>query len=102
MSKTERRQLQHTVRFRTAEEGSLAAMMAASAGVSTSEWVATAARVRMLKWLADGYVDVLSDDVAEEYTQTLEAALEGAAELDDVPVLKRSRASRGVSQRAGL
>ena len=86
MSTTEQRQRQHTVRFQTAEEGSLAAMMAASAGVSTSEWVATAARHRMLDWLKGGYC--LSEALVTRHAEKLVSELGKATELDDIPEWK--------------
>lgn len=101
MSKTPR---QHTVRFRSDEEGSLAAMMAASAGVSTSEWVATAARHQMLTWLKDGYADILGHDVAEAYRKDLQRRVNQAAKAEDTPLAKFSKQVQGADthQPAGL
>ena len=110
MPKTEQRP--HTVRFRTAEESSLAAMMAASAGVSTSEWVATAAREQMLRWLDDGYEHILDRDFVAAVRKDLQEKVDEAPTVHDSPVAQRgialapqrSMASRGSSngQHAGL
>jgi hypothetical protein len=84
-----RQQIQHTVRFRDAREGAVLAMMASSAGVSVSEWVATAARQRMHSWLRSGWDGVLSDEIAEALRADLEAAVAHADDvLEDLPILK--------------
>lgn len=80
---------QHTVRFRTPEESRLAAIMAAAAGVSTSEWIATAARERMLDLIENGYRKTLDLDLDRAYKKTLEAHLGDATEPEDIPALER-------------
>ena len=67
------KRLQHTVRFQDAEESNLAAVMAASAGVSMSVWLETAARERMYEWLQKGFP--LDSRLAKRFTAQLEDAL---------------------------
>ena len=73
---------QQTVRFQTESEIKLLSMMAAAAGVSASEWIATAARERMLVWLrADwNYID---KDLASRFDEELAASVAAAPGLED-------------------
>ena len=76
--------LQHTVRFDNAEESKLAAMMAASAGVSMSEWLATAARERMMGWLNVGF-----SPLQEGFTKPIKDDLERHLKAAPGPALQR-------------